>query len=188
METPVVITPKIIEHHLDETISLLQGTTKEYLTTLNQWAAVGLDQYHQNSKATFEFQIDGESLSKILNWNSNFEKGAMREKKHIAEQGGVSLAFFVMTVLLGYRQVQQSEIGEGVDYGFQKEPRNDENFFAHCHYIEASGILDETPSNTLRRRIRVKHNQIGKGTRNREVSSIIITHFRQPVTIKQRHR
>jgi len=94
-----------------------------------------------------------------------------------------------MAVLLGFKYVQQSEIGEGVDYGFQKEDPDPENFFKGCHYVEISGLLEENGSNTLANRIKIKHEQIEKGRRpNNNLSSVIVTHFQKPITIKEEHQ
>src|SRR5688572_15308563 len=127
--------PPVKGYHLDQTISKLQGASKEQLIVFNQWAAVALDLYHKNSTALFEFTFDKKNLKENVAWNSNFNKGLMRERKHIAEDGGVGLAFFLMSVLLKYRYVQQSEIGEGVDYGFQTKKPSSKNFFKNCHFV-----------------------------------------------------
>ena len=56
----------------------------------------------------------------------------------ISEYGGISLAFFVMSVLLKYKYVIQSEVGEGVDYNFKIEKPRDNNFLDTSHYVEIS--------------------------------------------------
>ena len=60
----------------------------------------------------------------------------------MANHGGVAIAMFVMSVLLGYSYVEQTEIGDGVDYNFMKhEPdENELNFLSSGHYVEVSGI------------------------------------------------
>ena len=177
-----------VEYHLNQIVERLKGASPEQLTVFNQWAAVALDRYHQNSSAIFEFIIDNKNRECNLCWNSNFPKAAMREEVKIAEDGGVSLAFFVMSVLLGYRYVQQSEIGEGVDYGFQINTPDPENFFKDCHHVEISGLLEERGGNTLASRVKYKHGQIDKGSRKNDPSSVIVTHFKKPITVKEIHR
>lgn len=105
----------------------------------------------------------------------------------MAEDGGVSLAMFVMSVLLDYKYVHQSEIGEGVDYRFKKEAPSDDNFLQEGHFIEVSGILEESPTNNLKTRMKSKHQQIISGSRSDEKSSIIVTIFERPFTIKEIH-
>jgi hypothetical protein len=187
METPAEAQPILPEYHLNQTLDALSGTNPIILTSFNQWAAVALDLYHSNSRAKFDFELDGVSSVVQLVWNSNFERGLMRERKHIAEDGGVALALFIMSVLLGYRYVLQSEIGEGVDYGFTKETLDPENFFKNCHFTEISGLLEEKGSNTLINRIKQKHEQITKGIRSKEICSVIVTHFQKPITVKENH-
>jgi hypothetical protein len=179
----------MIPYNLDMTITKLKGPTKEQLIVGNQWAITALDRYHSDSTAKFEFKIDGISYSCKLIWDSNFSTMAMRERKDIANHGGVAIAMFVMSVLLNYAYVEQTEIGDGVDYKFMEvEPdENDFNFLNNGHYVEVSGILEEGPSNTLVGRIKEKHQQIRKGAKNKEQASVIVTLFKQPKTVKEVH-
>lgn len=177
--------------HLNETATRLQGPTREQILAGNQWAATALDHYHQGGTAVFDFEIDGIPRSTKIEWDTNFSKAAMRERVDMANHGAVALAMFLMSVLLEYRYAEQSEIGEGVDYQFmEKIPADDDlNFLKGGHHIEISGIMEETPSNTLTGRIKDKQRQVREG--KRKVSgqaSVIVTLFRQPKTVKEAHR
>lgn len=178
------------EYDLNQTINTLIGPPKEQIIVQNFWAATALDKFHNNSSVEFEFVIHGESKRAILHWNSEFSKLAMKENKDIANQGGVALAWFVMSVLLNYKYVEQTEIGDGVDYFFRESAPNDDelNFLENNHYVEVSGILEESETNTLRKRIKDKHNQISKGNKSGESSSIIVTLFSKPKTVKEFHQ
>lgn len=114
----------------------------------------------------------------------------MKEDKDIANHGGVAMAMFVMAVLLDYGFVDQTEIGDGVDYRFIKsEPDDDDlNFLSDYHYVEVSGILEESSSNTLKARIKNKHDQIDRGGKRGERSSVIVTLFSEPKTAKEVHK
>src|SRR5665647_1583973 len=137
-------------YNLNQTVEKLKGPTKEQIIFHNQCAAVALDRYHKNSEATVEFLIDGTSQTNFITWDSNFPKAAMKEKTEIANHGGVAFAWFIMSVLLNFNYVEQSEIGDEVDYRFLKaEPNdNDLNFFEDDSlFVEVSGILEESKSN-----------------------------------------
>jgi hypothetical protein len=175
-------------YHLDDTIKLLKGPSPEQMIVFNQMAATALDNFHNGSKTTFHLTVDSNELDVVLSWNSNFSKAAMREKKKIAEEGAISLAFFIMSVILDYRWVMQTEIGDGVDYNFKKEQPSDDNFLQASHNIEISGIFSETVSNNLKTRLAVKHEQINKGSRSCESSSIIITIFDKAIAVKEIHK
>ena len=114
----------------------------------------------------------------------------MKENKDLANHGGVAMAWFVMAILLDYKYVEQSEIGEGVDYRFMKSVPNDDdlNFLDDYHYVEVSGILEESSTNTLNGRLKTKHTQITKGSRRLEPSSVIVTLFSVPKTVKEIHK
>ena len=177
-------------YHLDITKNNLSGPTIAQIETHNQWAATALDLFHANSEADFEFEID-KAVTKIkLLWNSAFSKAAMKEEKDMANHGGVALAWFTMSTLLAYKYVEQTGIGDGVDYHFFEDvpDENDLNFMNNFHYVEISGILRESKGNTVKARIKQKHEQIMKGSKRNESSSVIVTLFSQPRTTKELHK
>ncbi len=177
-------------YHLNLTSTHLAGPSHEQIVTHNQWAATAFDKFHNNSKAEIEFSIDGSPTKAILEWDSNFSKAAMKEEIDMANHGGVAMAWFVMSVLGAYTYVEQSEIGEGVDYRFKKVKPEDSdlNFLDDHHYVEISGILQESRSNTLTSRIKVKHDQIKRGSKKDKSSSVIVTLFDIPITVKEIHK
>ena len=176
------------EYHLNQVLENLGGPSKEQIIVFNQWAAVALNKFHSNSKTLFNFNLNGIRSECILNWDSNFSQDAMREKKTLAENGGISLAMFVMSILSDYKYVHQSEIGAGTDYGFTKTKPTSENFLENCHYIEVSGLLEEKGVNTLSNRVQIKHKQIEKGSNRDNKSSIIVTLFNDALTHQEKHK
>ena len=178
------------EYHLNSTRTKLKGPTDAQIVTCNQWAATALDKFHANSEVEIIFDLHGISTISKLLWDSDFSKAAMKEEKDMANHGGVALAWFTMSVLLDYGYVEQTEIGDGVDYRFMKqEPDEDDlNFMNHFHHVEISGILQESKTNTLKARIKDKHEQIERGGKRNESSSIIVTLFSQPKTVKEIHK
>lgn len=178
------------QYNLDAIKMKLTGPTIAQIETCNQWAVTALDKYHLNSEANVVFEIHGITTNVKLLWDSNFSKAAMKEEKDMANHGGVALAWFAMSVLLDYGYVEQTEIGEGVDYRFMKEEPDDDdlNFMDNFHYVEISGILQESKTNTLKGRIKDKHEQINRGLKRNEPSSVIVTLFSQPKTVKEIHK
>lgn len=177
-------------YHLDLIKEKLRGPTIEQIVFHNQWAATAFDRYHKNSKAAIVFDIEGTVMQVNLLWNSEFSKAAMKEDKDMANHGGVAMSWFVMSVLMDYSYVEQTEIGDGVDYRFKKaEPNDDDlNFMDDFHHVEVSGILQESKTNTLKGRIKDKHEQIKKGGKSDKPSSVIVTLFSQPKTVKEIHK
>ena len=178
------------EYHLNLTKEKLSGPTIAQIESYNQWAATALDKFHNNSEAEIEFEINGALTKSKLIWNSNFSKAAMKEDIDMANFGGVALAWFIMSVLLDYNYVEQTEIGDGVDYRFKKEEPDDDdlNFMCDFHYVEISGILLESKTNTLKGRIKDKHEQIKRGGKRNESSSVIVTLFSTPKIVKEIHK
>ena len=176
-------------HSLQETVEKLKGPSKEQIIVGNQWAAVALDKFHPYSKA--KIKVTNEKIEEVisLNWDSNFSSKAMKENVDMANHGGVAIAFFLMSILSGYKYVEQSEIGDGVDYRFKiNEPTDDDlNFLDNYHYVEVSGILQESDTNTLKKRLKAKHDQIKKGRKGDKSSSVIVTLFSEPQTVREIH-
>ncbi|MET2983994.1 hypothetical protein [Aureibaculum conchae] len=177
------------EHNLEETVQKLRGPSKEQIIVGNQWAAVALDKFHINSRARIKIVNKKVEEEIILTWNSDFPSAAMKENVDMANHGGVAIAFFLMSTLSDYKYVEQSEIGDGVDYRFKiNEPKDDDlNFLDDFHYVEVSGILQESPTNTLKRRVKNKHDQIKKGRKRDKSSSVIVTLFSEPQTVREIH-
>lgn len=180
----------MLHYHLDITKKKLKGPTSAQIESCNQWAATALDKYHANSEADIIFHIHDISTNAKLIWDSSFSKAAMKEEKDMANHGGVALAWFAMSVLLDYGYVEQTEIGDGVDYRFMKNEPNDDdlNFMDNFHHVEISGILQESKTNTLKGRIKDKHEQINRGGKRNEPSSVIVTLFSQPKIVKEIHK
>lgn len=178
------------QYHLDLIKTKLKGPTQEQIVTCNQWAATAFDKFHSDSKTEIVFSIDGTITKAILEWDSNFSKAAMKEKIDMANHGGVAMAWFIMSVFQEFNYVEQSEIGDGVDYRFKSaEPDDDDlNFLDDYHYVEISGILEESKTNTLKGRIKDKHEQIKRGGKKDKSSSVIVTLFKAPTTVKEIHR
>ncbi len=176
-------------YSLSETVDKLKGPTREQIIVGNQWAAVALNKFHNASKANIVVINDNKSETLELKWDSDFSASAMVENVDMANHGGVALAFFLMSVLNDYDYVEQSEIGDGVDYRFKThEPSDDDlNFLNDFHYVEISGILKETQTNTLKKRIKAKHEQIKRGAKKDKSSSVIVTLFSQPQTVREIH-
>ncbi len=177
------------EYNLGETVQKLKGPSKEQIIVGNQWAAVALNKFHNNSKAKIKIVIEKVEEEIMLTWDSDFPSAAMKENVDMANHGGVAIAFFLMSTLSEYKYVEQSEIGDGVDYRFKiNEPNDDDlNFLDDFHYVEVSGILKESSTNTLKRRIQIKHDQIKKGRKKDKSSSVIVTLFSEPQTVRETH-
>ena len=183
-------TDKTSQYHLKLTTTKLAGPTTAQIESCNQWAATALDKFHNNSETNISFDIEGNSIKVKLEWDSNFSKAAMKEEKDMANHGGVAIAWFIMSVLLNYHYVEQTEIGVGVDYRFTKEePKDDDlNFIGNFHHVEISGILQESKTNTLKGRLKDKHEQINRGGKRNESSSVIVTLFSEPKSVKEIHK
>lgn len=179
----------IQEISLDYIIEILKGPTKEEIIYKNQHAVIALNNFHSDSKTVWTFSLDNVYTNYLLIWDSQFSTTTAKEKTEIVNHGAVAIAYLVMSCIRGYKYVEQTEIGTGVDYRFRfEEPEDEElNFIDDFHYVEISGIFEENQSNTLRARINKKHKQIEKGSKTGIDSSVVITLFSTPETVYETH-
>lgn len=109
-----------------------------------------------------ELAVTGLHTGKVpLNWSTKVNKNGYKEPVKYTEKGAEALSFFLATRYTEYEIVQESTIGTGFDYwlGYGKNHKNYDplNFFNAR--LEISGILKETTSNSLTRRIAEKKKQ-----------------------------
>ncbi|MDP2235026.1 MAG: hypothetical protein Q8J88_01210 [Bacteroidales bacterium] len=177
------------QYNINETLEKLSGPTPEEIIVKNQKAITALDLFHKSSRAKFKFSIDGTLHKTEIAWDSNFQKNASRDKRQLAENGAISFAWFLMSVLLDYSHLEQTEQKDGTDYFFMKEipPEDDLNFLKNSHYVEISGLLEEKGSNTLKKRLKDKHGQISRGRKADQPSSVIVSLIKFPNVIKDLH-
>ncbi|MEP7268493.1 MAG: hypothetical protein ABI844_12770 [Saprospiraceae bacterium] len=179
------------EYLLSDTLKHLTGPSKEQIIVNNQWASVAFGKYHANNIVKIKLLVNEGNEHFQLKLESSFSKAAMKEEKYMAFHGAESLAWFLMSVLNGYKYLSQSEIGEGCDYRFYKDIPNDANLnflSEEFEFIEISGIMEESKTNTIRIRLKQKHLQLTKGTKRDEPSSIIVSLFKQPTIVKVKHK
>jgi len=184
------------EYYLKETLEQLEGASYAHITDKLQCAVVALNMFHKSTEVSIKFKIDNKVEEDVLlKWENDFQTGGYRERRDIAEHGSIGIGFFLMSILQGYHYVIQTEQSSGVDYQFKKTTPNEEeeNFLNpdcgnETHYVEISGLLEESKTNTIARRLKYKHNQINKGSMCSADSSVIITLFKTPLTIKETHK
>ena len=95
----------------------------------------------------------------------------------------------LLCICLIWLIVKKITVDVNIKVNHWNEPKDDDlNFLDSDHYIEVSGILEESKTNTLKGRIKRKHDQISRGTKHDETSSVIVTLFSEPKTVKEYHK
>lgn len=102
-----------------------------------------------------------------------------RDDIEATEYAAVGIAALLSESLLNLSIVERSYIGTYVDYILGKMSP-DNSFFLEKAKLEVSGIGQETPTNTVNQRIRVKLNSVKKATDKELPSYIIVVEFGTP--------
>lgn len=95
----------------------------------------------------------------VMKWQNECTaqmKRAYTDTIKVTEETAVGLSLLLTRKLTDYTIVERSWNGTGIDYwlGYENDP-----MFSRAARLEISGILQETPSNTITRRVRVKDKQ-----------------------------
>ena len=135
----------------------------------------------------FEFEVE-------LQWellDTLPTKASWKHRKRIAEFAAEGIAFLMVESLTPYTVVAQSEGepgpngGTGIDYYLGAKEgldcANEDDFPEHLARLEVSGILQETPGNTLRRRVNEKIEQSKKSDSDGTPAYIIVMEFKAPI-------
>jgi len=107
-------------------------------------------------------RVSGEDPQEFkLLWTKAVNRAGYRESRKITEKAAEAISFFLSSQLTDYSVVEEAYIGTGVDYWLGYESGHDSydplNFMKAR--MEISGIDHETPTNTLKERVRIKRMQ-----------------------------
>jgi hypothetical protein len=108
--------------------------------------------------------VTGEVTTEFsLIWSKEFNRAGYHEAKKITEKAAEAISFFLSSRLTEYSVVEEAVIGTGIDYwlGYEAEHA----LYDPLNFIQArmeiSGIGHETPTNTLKGRVKEKMEQTG---------------------------
>lgn len=117
---------------------------------------------HHKHTSICAMQLEGDFSDCVdLSWSTTVIKNGYKEKKKFTEKGAEAIAFLIATSYTDFEVVEEASIGTGFDYwlGYNEENENyDPDNFLNAR-LEISGILKETPQNTIESRIKSKKEQ-----------------------------
>lgn len=142
---------------LKETIKIFSVNQSNFLTE-NCIVALELN----NHKSGCKLRIEGDQSDEAsLKWSTIVPRAGYKEQKRIAENGAITISFFLAKEYTEYSVIEEAIIGTGFDYWLGYESNhfkyNPMNFMSAR--LEISGILKETTQNAIKSRVRIKKNQ-----------------------------
>lgn len=165
----------------------LPGITKAAGNFLYEAALVALAKKGHSAGVTL--QVSGEIKVEIqLVWRqelSENEISTWKENRDAANFGAIGIALLLMNQVVGFSSFEIGTQGTGIDYWMSKEKPD----AGALHMInkearvEISGILSETPSNTLKMRVKLKKKQITASDGTGLPGWVVAVEFGTPKTI-----
>jgi len=153
----------------------MQLTLEELQETLVFCSAAQSEVWKENSIVALEDQkhqtgckltLLGDNQENILiNWCSDFKRTGYTEKKKFTEKGAEAISFLLATKLTQFNVIEESTIGTGIDYwlGYAEGHEQYDDLNIYHARLEISGILKETKTNNLEKRVKEKKEQAQRG-------------------------
>lgn len=104
------------------------------------------------------------------------------DSRETAEFGATALALLLILAMTDYHEFERKEQGGGFDFAIWKpaQPTGKVNVERKSGRVEVSGILKETPGNTINMRVAIKKRQAAKSTELNLQIFIVIVEFGMP--------
>jgi len=175
----------MLEINLDELKNGLPTLTKSvgsFYADAGKYCLLGA-----NHKSGVIFSIEGDNKSEVtLLWNCSQEDlkkfpYTFGDKQEAIEYGATGIAILLVKKIENYDSVERSYKGTGFDYWAGKtENSNEELLFDKKLRLEISGIAEESESNTVQKRVKIKQKQVSISDGTNIPSCVIIVEFGTP--------
>jgi len=166
--------------NLDSLKDGIMGLTKETGGFMLQACMVCLD--NQGHQSDVDFKLSGiQQVNIKLNWEQEVSQRIRRnwsDLQEATEYGAVALAIVCAEQFSSYDTVERSTKGTGFDYWLGEE--DEWGVFQRKARLEVSGILMETASNTVTKRVREKLNQVKVADEEELEIHVFVADFKTP--------
>ena len=122
-----------------------------------------------------------------IDWSERLslsKRRSLRNHADVARFAAEGVALLMIEALTDYTVVEQSHIGSGVDFGLGEKSAlaraESEDFVEVTARLEVSGIIRETASNSIRRRVEEKIEQTKQSDHEGTSAIIIVVEFGRP--------
>lgn len=129
-------------------------------------------------------QLDGDRKGNIsLHWDDYYDESIDRTWKEInycTDHAAVCVSCMLAINETEYTIIERSCKGDGFDYWLGKKG---DGLFGHAARLEISGILQESTTNTVEKRLKIKIKQTEQSDESRLPAYISIVEFGKPKAI-----
>lgn len=148
---------------------------------LKENCIVAFEEHKHNSGCVLA--LTGDNVEDInIMWNSVVNKAGYKEPKKYTEHGAEAISFLLTRKYTEYTIVEEAIISTGIDYWIGYDPEdmryNPKNFMQAR--LEISGILKESDTNTLKKRIGEKKAQTSPSDGFKLPAYISVVEFSTP--------
>lgn len=123
-----------------------------------------------------------EAAAYKLKWKKEVNRAGYQEQVKFTEKAAEAVSFFLTAELTGYTIVKEAKFGDKTDYwlGYDKKHKlyDPDNFLKA--QMEVSGIFEETPVNTVEKRVMEKKQRIQSGGISKTPVYISVVEFSSP--------
>ncbi len=170
--------------HIDKLKGGISGISSTYGAFLAEAIAVCLAA--AGHKPSVRLKVEGDFEAEFeLEWEQKIgsaELSSWRDLKEATEYAAMGLAVLLISALTTYRVFQRNEQGEDADFTMQElsEPNSTPLEIVQKAYMEVSGILSESLTNTLNIRISAKTKGLEKRMKPSPPVFIAVVEFSIP--------
>ncbi|MDE2819247.1 MAG: hypothetical protein OXN94_03005 [Chloroflexota bacterium] len=110
-------------------------------------------------------------------------ENSWNDLEEATEKGAAGIAILVILELTEYTILRRAEKDTGIDYwlAYQRDVKDlGENVLKHAARLEVSGILEQNPNNTIRRRVKRKLEQSKFSDKTRLPAYVLVAEFSIP--------
>lgn len=166
--------------NLDELKEGIMGLTETVGSFTLEACTVCLD--HQGHQSPVNFELSGiHTMNIMFEWKQEVSQKIRRnwsDLQEATEYGATAIAIICAKEFSGHSVIERSSKGTGFDYWLGEE--DELGVFQEKARLEISGILSETASNTIGKRIKEKINQVKKSDSTGLSVHICVTDFKTP--------
>ncbi|HFC77060.1 MAG TPA: hypothetical protein ENJ27_02420 [Candidatus Moranbacteria bacterium] len=159
----------------------LMGLTKEFGNFLHQACSVCLDNQKHQSGVKMNLKTSKLEKSIQLIWNSEINSQILRnwnDLQEATEYAATGIAIKLAELESDSTCIERSSKGSGFDYWLGEEVET--GLFQKKEVLEISGILQESPSNSLKSRISSKKKQITNALKLHHKAHVCVIEFANP--------
>jgi hypothetical protein len=158
----------------------IEGVSTGFGGIMYEALLVCLNSQNHNSGIALPITTNSEISTFTIDWAGQIDENIIRshkDKNRTTDYGAMGLSVLLALKLTDYTGYTTSQKGDGVDFWLETE---DEMFAAR---LEISGIMEETKSNSVEKRLKIKLKQTNQSDKSFTPAFVSIIEFKKPMGV-----